>query len=110
MTESASEGLAQFDPLVTEVMREWQVPGLAMAVLRRGEPPRLRCRGVCDVETGRPVGADTVFPICSVTKSFTATMLAFAISTVRICCYWRGGLSLPNEARFSLTPPSPRGP
>jgi CubicO group peptidase (beta-lactamase class C family) len=74
-----SERLARFDPLVTEVMAEWRIPGLAMAVLRRDEPPALRCWGVCDIDTGAPVTTDTVFPICSVTKSFTATALALLV-------------------------------
>jgi CubicO group peptidase (beta-lactamase class C family) len=32
-----------------------------------------------DVEAGTPVGPDTLFPICSVTKSFTATGLALLV-------------------------------
>jgi hypothetical protein len=55
-------------PLVAEIIAEWQIPGLAMAVLRSAEPPQLRCRGVCDIESGTSVDADTVFPICSVTN------------------------------------------
>jgi CubicO group peptidase (beta-lactamase class C family) len=79
MPEIASERLARFDPLLAEVMAEWRIPGLAMAVLRRAEPPALRCWGVCDIDTGAPVTTDTVFPICSVTKSFTATALALLV-------------------------------
>ena len=72
-------GLAQFDPLVGEVMAEWRIPGLAMAVVRRDELPLLRCWGLRDIDTGAPVAPDTVFPICSVTKSFTATALALLV-------------------------------
>ncbi|HEY3908469.1 MAG TPA: serine hydrolase [Stellaceae bacterium] len=79
-----SEHLARFDPLVAEVMAEWRIPGLAMAVLRRGAPPALRCWGVCDVDTGAPVTTDTVFAICSVTKSFTATALALLVDQGRL--------------------------
>jgi CubicO group peptidase (beta-lactamase class C family) len=79
MPEFVSEPLAKFDPLVAEVMAEWHVPGLAMAVLRRGEPPAVRCWGTRDIDGGAPVLADTVFPICSVTKSFTATALALLV-------------------------------
>jgi CubicO group peptidase (beta-lactamase class C family) len=79
MPEIASERLAQFDPLVAEVMAEWRIPGLSMAVVRRDEPPALRCWGVRDIDTGALVTTDTVFPICSVTKSFTATALALLV-------------------------------
>jgi CubicO group peptidase (beta-lactamase class C family) len=74
-----SERLARFNLLVAEVMAEWRIPGLAMAVLRRDEPPALRCWGACDIDTGAPVTTDTMFPICSVTKSFTATALALLV-------------------------------
>ena len=80
----ASERLARFHPLVAEVMAEWRIPGLAMAVVRRGEPPALRCWGVCDIDTGAPVTTDTVFPICSVTKSFTATALRSTAPTCHL--------------------------
>jgi CubicO group peptidase (beta-lactamase class C family) len=84
MPEIASDHLAQFDPLVAEVMAGWHIPGLAMAVLRRGEPAVLRCWGVRDIDSGAPVTTDTVFPICSVTKSFTATALALLVDEGKI--------------------------
>jgi CubicO group peptidase (beta-lactamase class C family) len=83
MPETAS-GLAQFDEFVAEVMAEWRIPGLAMAVVRRDEPPLLRCWGLGDIDTGAPVTPDTVFPICSVTKSFTATALALLVDERRV--------------------------
>jgi CubicO group peptidase (beta-lactamase class C family) len=71
--------LDQFDTRVAEVMAAWQIPGLAMAVVQREKPPLLRCWGLRDVETGAAVGPDTLFPICSVTKFFTATGLALLV-------------------------------
>jgi CubicO group peptidase (beta-lactamase class C family) len=84
LVEKSLEGLAQFDELVGQVMAEWRIPGLAMAVVRRDEPPLLRCWGVSDIETGAPVTPDTAFPICSVTKSFTATALALLADEGRL--------------------------
>jgi CubicO group peptidase (beta-lactamase class C family) len=83
MPETVS-GLAQFDELVAEVMAEWRIPGLAMAVVRKDEPPLLRCWGMRDIDNGAPVTSDTVFPICSITKSFTATALALLVDQGRI--------------------------
>jgi CubicO group peptidase (beta-lactamase class C family) len=79
MSEMTSGALDQFDALVAEVMAEWQIPGVAMAVVRRDEPLLLRCWGLRDVEAGTPAGPDTLFPMCSVTKSFTATGLALLV-------------------------------
>jgi CubicO group peptidase (beta-lactamase class C family) len=86
MPETTSGPLDQFDALVAEVMAEWQIPGLAMAVVRKGEPVLLRCWGLRDVEAGAPVGSDTLFPICSVTKSFTATGLALLVDEGKLEC------------------------
>ena len=84
MPETPLAGLAQFYPLVAEVMAEWRIPGLAMAVVRRGEPALFRCWGMRDIESGAPVTSDTIFPICSVTKSFTATALALLVDDDRL--------------------------
>ena len=79
MPESRALGLAQFDGPVAEVMAEWRIPGVAMAVVRRSKDPLLRCWGLRDIDTGAPVTRDTVFPICSVAKSFTATAIALLV-------------------------------
>ena len=42
MSGMPSEGLEEFDALIAEVMAEWQIPGLAMAAVRKDEPPLLR--------------------------------------------------------------------
>ena len=60
-------------------MAEWRIPGVAMAVVRRSKDPLLRCWGLRDIDTGAPVTRDTVFPICSVAKSFTATAIALLV-------------------------------
>ena len=79
MSATPSASLDELDALVSEVMAEWQILGLALAVVRMDEPPLPRCWGLRDIETGAPVGHDTLFPICSVTKSFTATGLALLV-------------------------------
>jgi CubicO group peptidase (beta-lactamase class C family) len=38
--------------------------GPAIAVVRRDEPPLLRCWGLRDIDTRTPVSPGTVFPIC----------------------------------------------
>src|SRR5437016_615287 len=65
-------------------MAEWRIPGLAMAVVRRDEPPLLRSWGVRDIDSGASVTLDTVFPICSVTESLTATALTLLADEGRL--------------------------
>ena len=81
MTNTLPENL---DNLVREAMDEWQVPGLALAVARDGEPDWVKAYGLRDVEAGLPVTVDTQFILCSVTKSFTALGLAMLVDEGRL--------------------------
>src|SRR5712675_30705 len=106
MPETPSNGLARFDELVAEVMAEWRIPGLALAVVRRNEAPLLRCWGVYDIDTGAPVTPDTVFPICSVTKSFTATALALLVDQAGSIGMLRCARYCRNSGCATRSPPS----
>jgi dihydroorotase/N-acyl-D-amino-acid deacylase len=72
---SEGEGLEGLDAFVEATMAEWKVPGLALAVVKDGQVVRLQGYGVRDVETKRPVTTRTLFPIASISKSFTVTGL-----------------------------------
>ncbi|WP_224248145.1 serine hydrolase [Hyalangium gracile] len=75
-----------------ELREEFQVPGLAYALVEGDETVALECMGCRRVEeTGRcpelkpqPVGADTLFQIGSITKSFTATQLALLVEAGKL--------------------------
>jgi CubicO group peptidase (beta-lactamase class C family) len=54
-----------------------RIPGLAAARVRLGEPPEFLCIG--EARPGRPVDPDTVFPIASITKTFTAALCALRV-------------------------------
>ena len=74
--------VAQADPLafldreIPGLLERWEVPGLAMAVIKDGEVAYWGTFGVKNVETGEPVDRGTIFAIGSATKSFTAALLA----------------------------------
>ncbi len=68
--------IPELDQLAGDVMRDWQVPGAAIAVVRPGEAALIRAYGQRNVEANLPVTAQTQFVICSLTKSFTATAIA----------------------------------
>ena len=67
------------DALAANVMAEWHIPGLALAVLRRDAPPLLQAFGFTDIEGRTRVETTTLFPIGSITKSFTATGLGLLV-------------------------------
>jgi CubicO group peptidase (beta-lactamase class C family) len=75
--ESVLSKLQGLDALADQAMKEWKVPGLAIAVVQDGKVVYAKGYGYRDLENKLPVTPETQFPIGSITKSFTA--LAFAI-------------------------------
>lgn len=57
-------------------MQNWDIPGLAIAIIKDGKPVLMKGFGVRDIETGEPVDENTLFFIASNTKLFTGTALA----------------------------------
>jgi len=70
--------------LITRAMADWHIPGLAIAVVQANELTMLHGFGWRDREAGLPVTTDTLFPICSLTKSFTASGLAILADAGRL--------------------------
>ena len=46
-------------------------PGAAVLVIDNGERLHSKCYGLADLETGRPIAADTSFYLASISKQFT---------------------------------------
>jgi CubicO group peptidase (beta-lactamase class C family) len=67
------------ETVITGVMAEWHIPGLALALVRQDAPPLLQVFGLSDTETGKRVETSTLFSIGSITKSVTATGLALLV-------------------------------
>jgi CubicO group peptidase (beta-lactamase class C family) len=83
-TESFAIFIPEFERLIAEVMEEWQVPGLAVAVVENGEVAFVGPYGLRDVEAGSTVTTGTQFQLMSVSKSFTATGLALLVDERRM--------------------------
>lgn len=69
--------LQGLDDLAAQAMQEWKVPGLALGIVKDGKVIYAKGYGFRDVEHKLPVNTDTLFPIGSISKSFTS--LAFAM-------------------------------
>ena len=61
------------------MLREFEVPGLALAIVKDGQPILLKGYGVRRLGTNAPVGPNTLFGIASNTKAFTAAALAMLV-------------------------------
>ncbi len=64
-----------FGKFVTDRLASVHAPGLSVAMVRGGRTVFSQGYGYRDVETARPVTADTVFQIASVSKTVTATAM-----------------------------------
>lgn len=83
---------------VSPVMQQQNIPGMVVAVTLNGKPHYFSY-GVASKETGKMVTENTLFEIGSVSKTFTATLAAYAQAS--------GKLSLSDKASHLL--PALRG-
>ena len=74
-TPAAKPSLEGLDEFVTQAMKDWKVPGLAIAIVQGDKVILLRGYGYRDPEKQLPVTPNTLFAIGSITKSFTVTTL-----------------------------------
>ncbi|WP_372242569.1 class C beta-lactamase [Pseudomonas sp. C1C7] len=75
MADDRLQGIV--DAAMKPVMQEQQIPGVAIAVTVKGQPHYFNY-GVASKETGSAVSENTLFEIGSVSKTFTATLAAYA--------------------------------
>jgi CubicO group peptidase (beta-lactamase class C family) len=71
---------ADIDAIVTRSQHAWNVPGVAVAVVRDDRVIYLKGFGKRAVDEKEQVTPDTLFPIASCTKAFTTTAMAMLVS------------------------------
>jgi CubicO group peptidase (beta-lactamase class C family) len=72
------------DSYINQALRDWEVPGLAIAVVKDDAVVRSRGYGVRKLGASVPVDDKTVFAISSCSKAFTAAALAMLIDEGKI--------------------------
>ena len=86
-TAEASERDAIYDNIdsyARKVLRQWSIPGFALEVVKDGEVVLAKGYGVRDRIDKVPVDANTVFQIGSVSKSFTAALMAMMVDEGKV--------------------------
>ncbi len=68
--------LARLDAAIEQARKDWNVPGVAVAIVSDGKVVLARGYGVREMGKPDAVDADTLFAIASNTKAFTATALS----------------------------------
>lgn len=99
---SDQTALAGFDAFVEQTLRDYETPGVAIAVVRDGRPVLVRGYGVADAETGAPMTAHTRFPLASMGKAFTAFSVGLMVDEGRMSFDTPVGAYLPE---FSMHDP-----
>lgn len=78
--EKASKvNLKGFSKFVEKMMKEWEVPGAAIAIVKDSKVVFVRGYGYRDMKKKLKVTPDTLFAIGSCTKAFTATILGILV-------------------------------
>ena len=70
------QALNGFDAYVTQSMKDWRVPGLAIVVVKNDSVVFIKGYGVRELGKPDPVTVDTRFGNMSTTKAFTAMLVA----------------------------------
>ena len=71
-TPDTPAALADFDSFIAETLRKWNVPGVAISIVKDGQVVLAKGYGTRDPATGQPMTKDTIFPIASTSKAFTS--------------------------------------
>jgi len=83
-TAEVKPGLGDFDDFVNQALRDWKVPGVAVAVVQGDKVILLKGYGYRDMEKQLPVTPRTLFAIGSITKSFTVTTLGMEMDEGKV--------------------------
>jgi CubicO group peptidase (beta-lactamase class C family) len=76
--------LSGLDAWIEREMERWQIPGMAVAVVRNDSIVHARGYGVLGLEDPRPVDEHTLFGVASTTKAMTAGALALLVDEGRV--------------------------
>jgi D-alanyl-D-alanine carboxypeptidase len=89
----SQRGKPVVDAYVKAEMARQRIPGLSVAIVRSGKVILAKGYGLANVEHSVPATRDTVYPVGSLTKSFTATAIMMLVEAgklsldERVCNY-----------------------
>jgi len=93
---SGAQSADEIDAFSTEQMDRYQIPGLSLAVVRRGELIAARSYGFNDIELRIKADNQTVYQIASVTKIFTSVGIMMLVEDNKLSLDSRVIELLPN--------------
>ena len=107
-TTAQTEAPADLDSYAARVLKEFEVPGLAIAVVKDGRVVLAKGYGVRKLGEPAPVDENTLFGIGSNTKAFTSAALAMLADEGKLRFDDPVIKHLPQFAMYDLPPQPPR--
>ena len=74
----------EIDQLVERTMKTFQVPGMAVAIVKDGQVIHSKGYGISSMKTSQKVDENTLFGIASNSKAFTAATLAILVDAKKL--------------------------
>ena len=84
--QNLQEKIAAFDSYVQKGMKAWQIPGMAISIVKDNEIVFTKGYGVRETGTDKKVDTKTYFTCASTTKAMTAICMAIYKSHNGIIC------------------------
>jgi CubicO group peptidase (beta-lactamase class C family) len=85
--QTLKKKISLLDSYYTAGLTDWNVPGMAVAIVSKDSVLFAKGFGVTDVVSKKPVDENTLFALASNTKAFTATALAILVDQGKINWY-----------------------
>jgi len=81
---AAEAAASPVDAIIGRFMAAFEIPGIAVAIVRPGRPDFVRGYGIRRLGRPDPVDADTLFSIASNTKAYTAAAIAMLVEAGKL--------------------------
>ena len=75
---------SDFDAYAQKAVKDWNIPGLALVVVKNNQVVFKKTYGVKSVQTNEPVNNDTYFACASTTKAMTATAMGILVDQGKV--------------------------
>ncbi len=83
-TAAGNDAVADLDAFITRALKEYQVPGAAVAVVRDGKVALVKGYGVRNATKPGAVDENTIFQLASVTKTLTGAAAATVVDAGKL--------------------------
>jgi CubicO group peptidase (beta-lactamase class C family) len=83
-SQTPDKKVQEFDAYVQKAMKEWDVPGLAVVVVKDGNVLLSKGYGVRELGTNNAVDSKTLFACASTTKAMTATCMGMLVDEGKV--------------------------